>query len=121
MSELDPRITILLGDIYTSAERIVERLQNKTLEGFVGDEGIDLQDIVTRRLTVIGEASAALLRKYPEFCEQYPEIPLRKARGMRNTLVHDYNRIDWPLVWKVAREHLPKLIDAIKPFLPEKQ
>ena len=120
MNELDPCIKVLLEDIYTSAERIVEHVQNKTLEDFTSKTGIDAQDIVARRLTIIGEASAALLRKYLEFCEQHPEIPLEKARAMRNALVHDYNRINWQLVWKTARVELPKLMDAIEPFLSEK-
>jgi len=117
MSEIDPRVKILLNDIYVSAERIVEQVQNKTLEGFASDIGIDAQDIVARRLTIVGEASAALLRKHLEFCERHPEIPLQEARAMRNVLVHDYNRINWEVVWKTSRKELPKLIDAIKPFL----
>jgi len=121
MSELDPRIQVLLEDVYTSAVRIVEYVQNKTLEGFIDKAGIDAQDIVARRLTIVGEASAALLRKYPEFCEQHPAIPLQEARAMRNAVVHDYNRVNWQIVWKTAREELPKLIDAIKPLLPAKQ
>jgi len=121
MSEPDPRIMMLLEDIHTSAWRIVNCLRNETLENFIGQKGIDAQDIVARRLTIIGEAAAALLRKYPEFCDQHPEIPLRQARGMRNALVHDYNRIAWQLVWKTANDELPELIDAITPLLYEKR
>ncbi len=72
-----------------------------------------------RRLTIIGEASAALLKKYPGFCMQNPTIPLRQAKGMRNALVHDYNGIGWELVWETAREDLPKLMNSIAPFLTQ--
>jgi uncharacterized protein with HEPN domain len=121
MSEIDPHVQKLLEDIYVSAKRIVDRLQNETREGFLSGGGMDLQDIVARRLTIIGEASAALFRKYPEFCEQHQSIPLRQARGMRNFLVHDYDGVDWGIVWVAVQEGLPQLIDSIAPFVPQKK
>jgi Uncharacterized conserved protein len=120
MNEIDPHVQKLLEDIYVSAKRIVDRLQNETRDGFLSAGGMDLQDIVARRLTIIGEASAALFRKYPEFCEQHQSIPLRQARGMRNFLVHDYDGVDWGTVWVAVQEGLPQLIDSIAPFLPKK-
>lgn len=120
MSEFNPHIQKLLEDIYTSAKRIVDRLQNESREGFLSAGGMDLQDIVARRLTIIGEASAALFRKYPEFCEAHKTIPLRQARGMRNFLVHDYDGVDWETVWVAVQNELPLLIEAIEPFLDKK-
>jgi uncharacterized protein with HEPN domain len=120
MSGVDPHVQKLLEDIYTSAKRIADRLQNETQQGFLSAGSMDLQDIVARRLTIIGEASAALLRKYPEFCEQHQAIPLRQARGMRNFLVHDYDGVDWGTVWIAVQEGLPQLIESIAPFLSEK-
>jgi len=107
----------LLGDIYTSAERIRVVIEGETLESFLNPTSMNIQDAVARRFTIIGEASAALLRKYPEFCEQHPEIPLRQARGMRNLLVHDYDGVDWEWVWDTSKKSIPQLMDAIAPFL----
>ncbi len=117
MSALDPHVQKLLEDIYTSANRILDRLCNETRESFLGPAGTDVQDIVARRLTIIGEAAAALLKKHPTFCEQNQGIPLRQARGMRNFLVHDYDDVHWELVWDTAQKELPKLIRSITPFL----
>ena len=116
----DARINQLLEDIYISAVRIMDRVQEETQDSFTSKIGIDTQDIVARRLTIIGEASSLLLKKYPEFGEQNPRIPLQQARAMRNALVHDYNRIDWYLVWDTIQTQLPKLIDAIEPLLSKK-
>ena len=80
---------------------------------------MDMQDIVARRLIVIGEASAALLKKHTEFCEQHPKIPLRQARGMRNVLVHEYDDVDWEAVWDTVQEGIPQLVVSIAPFLAE--
>lgn len=72
MSSLTPRSRKLLEDIHASAKRIIDCLQNETREGFLSAGGINLQDSVAWRMTIIGEASASLLRKFPEFCEQHP-------------------------------------------------
>ncbi len=120
MNNLDPRVRKLLFDIHASGKRIMDRLQKETPEGFTGVGGMDVQDIVARRLTIIGEASAALLKKHAEFCAQHPEIPLRQARGMRNVLVHEYDGVDWEAVWNTVQEGIPQLVGAIAPFLLEK-
>ena len=121
MSKIDPYILSLLEDIYTSAERIADRLQNETLECFTSQTSTDMQDMVARRMTIMGEAASRLLKKYPEFSEQHPDIALHQARRMRNALVHDYNRVDWNLVWKTIHTELPQLMDAIGPFLSKKR
>jgi uncharacterized protein with HEPN domain len=78
-----------------------------------------MQDIVARRLSIIGEAAAALLKKSPDFCENHSEIPLRQARGMINVLMHEYDRVDWMAVWIAANEGVPQLIEAIGPLLDD--
>jgi uncharacterized protein with HEPN domain len=120
MNELDSRVSELLKDIHISAKRIRNSLQKKTLESFISEAGMDIQDLVAYRLIIIGEASSALLKKYPQFCEQHPEIPLRQARGMRNTLIHEYHDVNWLVVWNTVQEQLPLLIDAVEPFLSKK-
>ena len=90
MSNADLQIRKRLSDIHTSAERILTMLKEETLESFLSPSSMTIQDAVARRFTIIGEASAALLKKHSEFCQRHPEIPLRLAKGMRNALVHDY-------------------------------
>ena len=117
MIDQNLRIQKLLSDIHTSSERILIVLKDVTKDGFCSDSGINVQDIVARRLTIVGEASAALLKKYPDFCDKHKEIPLRQARGMRNVLVHEYDNIDWLAVWNDCHRELPRLIEVIEPFL----
>ena len=120
MSESDSRAEELIRDIHMSAARIMNSLQKETLESFISEACMDTQDIVAYRLIIIGEASSTLLKKFPQLCEQHPEIPLRQARALRNTLVHEYHDTNWQLVWHTVQEHLPQLIDAIEPLLPKK-
>ena len=120
MKELEPRVIKLLKDIYINANRTVDRLEDETLESFTNGANFDIQDAAARRLTIIGEAAAALLKKHQEFCDLHPEIQLQLARAMRNKLVHNYDGVDWITVWDTVKEHLPQLIDAIEPFLENK-
>jgi uncharacterized protein with HEPN domain len=117
MCDSNPHIIKLLSDIHGSAERIIIMLETVSRESFLNLSSMTIQDAVARRFTIIGEASAALLKKYPDFCAKHGEIPLRQARGLRNFLVHDYDGLDWEVVWGTARNELPKLITLIEPFL----
>lgn len=119
MNEIDSRILKLLRDIDISARRIASRLDGVSREDFVSSDSLDLQDIVARRLAIIGEAAAALVKRHAAFCEAHPEIPLRQARGMRNVLIHNYDGIDWNTVWNTAMLALPDLVKAIEPILDD--
>ncbi len=114
------QIIKLLSDIHTSAERILVMLEQETLESFLSPSAMTIQDAVARRFTIIGEAAASLLKKHPEFCQEHREIPLRLAKGMRNALVHDYDGIDWQILWQTAQKELPALIAAVAPFIVPK-
>lgn len=114
---MEERITKLLSDIQTSAERIQHMLENLTLEDFLSPTAMTVQDAVARRFTIIGEAAAALMRDYPDFCNANPHIPIRQARGMRNSLVHDYDGVDWGILWTTGKNELPELIETIKTLL----
>ncbi len=98
-----------IEDILSSAERIVFKLDGLNLEEF--DVDFDLQDIVIRRLTIIGEASNRLSK---EFKSRYPELPYIQMKGMRNFIIHEYDEIDTEIIWKTCTEELPKLIALIK-------
>lgn len=118
MSGIDPCIIKLLDDMRISVERIIAIAEAQTRESFLDPEASwASQDIIARRLSIIGEAAASLSRKYPEFCERHPEVPFRMIIGMRNLLIHDYGAVDWTLVWDTARHDIPTLLTAVSSLL----
>lgn len=121
MTQEGQRIVKLLKDIEVSSRRIIEVLRDEDKDSFTRIDNLDSQDIVARRLTIIGEAAAALLKKHEKFCLDNPQIPLREAKGMRNILVHDYDGVDWDTVWNTAQLALPKLIKSIEPLLSHEE
>ena len=64
MSKTDPGIFKLLDDMRISSERILATLEAQTRESFLDSEASwAAQDIIARRLYIIGGAAASLYRK----------------------------------------------------------
>ena len=95
----------ILQELHYAADRVVHRTQHSTLDDLLQDE--DLQDIVLRQLTVIGEATARVSDGTKQL---YPQIDWRRITGMRNFVVHEYFRVDFTAIWDVLINHLPPLL-----------
>jgi len=103
----DPQV--YLAHILQSISAIERYLQGVSKERFLESE--EKQDLITRRLEIIGEA----VKQLPEeFKQQYPDIPWRDIGDMRNILIHVYFDIDYTIVWKTATELIPKLKEQIE-------
>lgn len=74
-----------------------------------------LQDAVTRRLEILGQAAS---RTPAETRADHPAIPWSAIVGMRNRLIHEYFRVDHDLVWNVARTELDARISILEPLVP---
>ena len=107
----------LLYDMLDSAERILRLLDGVARETFLEPANIVIQDAVSYRLVIIGEAAASLLAKHPEFCLQHPEVPWKGARAMRNFIIHDYMNIDLERIWETTAVSIPELAALLKPLL----
>ena len=58
-------------------------------------------------LIVLGEAAG---RVSEAFQEQYPQIPWGSIIGMRNVLVHGYDKTNLAIVWRAVTSDLPALV-----------
>lgn len=97
-----------LTHIRQASQRIASRTVGQTLAQFIADE--DLQDIVVRQLTIIGEALTHISATTKH---QYSHIDWRAAIGLRNFVVHEYFRVDLPTVWEAAIIALPALMQEL--------
>lgn len=103
---------VYLTHIFISIQRIEKYLVGVSKEEFLKSEGI--QDQITRRLEIIGEA----VKQIPqEFKQEHTEIPWRDIADMRNVLIHIYFDIDYEIVWTTATELVPKLKKQIEVLL----
>jgi len=49
--------------------------------------------------------------------EEYSYIPWKSIRGMRNKIVHDYENIDFAVLWGTITKSLPELLNQIDEIL----
>jgi len=73
-----------------------------------------MQHAVIRCLTVIGEAAN---RVSTDTRAALPGIAWSEAVGLRNVLVHDYQRIALARVWTIVQDDLPPLLSALNAHL----
>src|SRR4051812_4610157 len=73
-----------------------------------------MQHAVIRCLTVIGEAAN---RVSVDTQNALPNIAWGEAVGLRNVLVHEYQRIDLARIWTIVETDLPPLLDALNAHL----
>ena len=66
------------------------------------------------QIVVIGEATKRLSR---EFRVQYPDIPWDNMAGMRDIVVHQYDRLDFKILLDVVRFSIPEVLQKIEPLL----
>jgi uncharacterized protein with HEPN domain len=104
--------SVFLKHILESIE-LIERYT----DGISEDEflnSVEKQDLVMRRLEIIGEA----VRNIPvEFTEKHPAIEWKKAMAVRNILIHHYFGVDLEIIWDTVSVSLPKFKKQVQDLL----
>lgn len=70
---------------------------------------------VERGLTIIGEA---LNRLSASMRTAHPEISIPAIVGLRNRIIHEYDRIEHGKIFSIATERIPELIAHLTAALP---
>jgi phosphoribosylanthranilate isomerase len=102
-------------DILKYAQLAIVSLKDSTPTSVL-DDPLRLAAI-ERCFTIIGEAAYKLPRLERG---QYPQLPWQKMTGLRHRLVHGYDGIDHPILVDTVLSDLPKLVEAIQPYLSQK-
>ena len=68
------------------------------------------QQAVILNLVILGEAVTKLVSQHQPFAAQFPQVPWRSMKGMRNRLAHGYFDINLDLVWDTVKSALPSLL-----------
>lgn len=102
---------------------MIEIIQNlrQTLQGVTFERLLEswaMQKIVERSFEILGEASRRLS---DEFRSEHPEIEWSRMIGLRNVIAHQYEDVDYLILWDIITRILPELqlqLEALLPPLP---
>ncbi len=67
----------------------------------------------------IGQIGEQMIKLEDSLKDKYPELPWKRARGMRNLIVHEYEHIDAKQVFSTIQNDLPKLKIAFEQIKSE--
>lgn len=69
---------------------------------------------LVRLLEIVGEAASQVPS---EFRREHPEIPWPSIIAFRNRVIHGYFSVDFDILWGIANDDLPPLIQALGQIL----
>ncbi|MEZ4594060.1 MAG: DUF86 domain-containing protein [Chloroflexota bacterium] len=101
-------------DILDAMEKAELLLKDVTYEELVSDFRINFA--VFRALEIVGEATKRLplsIRK------KYPDVPWKEMAGMRDRIIHNYDRVDYGIVWETVKKRIPVVKPQIARILED--
>jgi len=95
---MPPEAAKRLWDAAVACRRIETFVEGKSQDEFAASEL--LRAAVERQLEIVGEALNKACSAWPQLAFEVPEIP--RIVGLRNRLIHGYDRVDDELVWDIV-------------------
>ncbi len=95
-----------LWDMIEVARAAVDYTENLTLDRFLAAdrERAIVRLAVERQLEILGEAAR---RVSSQFREAHPALPWRDMVGLRNVISHEYDKVNYELIYRIVRDRLP--------------
>ena len=104
------RINVLLNHI----EEVL-----KDTDGMTSDDLNERSVLLRATCFSIGQIGEQMINIEKYLKDKYPDLPWKRARGMRNLIVHEYQRIDSEMVCSTIKNDLPPLKEAFEKIKAE--
>jgi len=104
-----------LWDMRQAALDAVRILGDLDAEQFLSPAYETTRLAVERKLEIIGEAAR---RVSPGLRAAHPEIPWKDVIGLRNVITHQYDKVDYEVMFRVVRKRVPELLRQLAPLVP---
>lgn len=105
------RVSDYLDHMLEAAQLACSYVEGMNKVDYLADKRTQQATILN--IVVIGEAATKLLKDYPDFIEQHPDVPGRNMKGMRNRIAHGYFDINLDVVWETIQTALPALPELL--------
>ncbi|MCD4818199.1 MAG: DUF86 domain-containing protein [Candidatus Cloacimonetes bacterium] len=110
---MEERIKKWLFDVKLSIDEIESYFTDQPKNFFEYQKNVMLKRAIERNLEIIGEAVNRILKTNSE-------IEIKNAKtiiGLRNFIIHSYDRISDENIWGIITKHLPILKENINKLL----
>jgi uncharacterized protein with HEPN domain len=106
-----------LWDMLEAARAVADFTHDLTLDEFLaaGRDKEITRLAVERKLEILGEAAR---RVSSCFREGHSEIPWRQLVSLRNVISHEYDKVNYTLIYRIARDQMLALIALLEPLIP---
>ena len=111
-----PRDDASLLDIVNAGKRIQNYVAGQDKESIEANS--QARAAVLYEFLVMGEA---VKRLSPKFRASHPDLPWSQMAGMRDVLIHGYDRVNFDRVWSTIEDSLPQLLNLLTPLIPTEQ
>ncbi len=105
-----------LLDIVSAGNRIQKYVAGRDKDALEADS--QARAAVLYEFLVMGEAAKRLS---PGFRAGKPEVPWSQIAGMRDVLIHGYDRVNFDRVWSTIKGSLPDMLAVLIPLIPKEQ
>jgi len=97
-----------VADMVDAAETAMSLTNGLEKAEFLADR--TLVDASIKNLSVLGEAAAHIP---DEIIHQWPDVPWRMMRDMRNLIIHEYFGVNPDIVWGTINDDLPVVLAGL--------
>ena len=103
----------------SAVQRIIKHL--KDLVVFI--DGLDFNGFLADTKTVaacaftLGQVGELAGKMEDSFQIAHPEIPWKSLRGLRNRVVHDYENVDFAVLWAILTKNVPQVLAQFEAML----
>ena len=101
--------SVRLRDMLAHAVEAVEMAHGRRREDLDRDRQLNLS--LVRLLEIVGEAAARVSQVTQE---RLMGIPWPDVVGLRNRLIHGYDKVDFDILWDIIQIDLPPLIAELQ-------
>ena len=106
--------TDFVEDMLETARDILNATENLSFQDFKDD--MYKYRTVERLFEILGEAANRIPK---EIQQNYPEVPWKNIIGMRNIIIHSYEKVDLSTLWGAVKKDVHLLIKPLEKMLEE--
>lgn len=89
----------------------------KYVDGLNAKDFLDDKKTITACAFSVSQIGELVKEISDETINKYTNIPWNSIKGMRNRIIHDYENVDFSVLWGTIQESLPVLKEELKDII----